>query len=147
MKKLSTSKKIINLCFALLFLWMAVIQFNDPDPMFWVGIYGFVMILSAYAIFARFNIILILLGLFISLAGSLYLMPSVFEWALHHGLSDIITRMSPDRPYIEEARESIGLLISSSALVYLYAQARAVKMTIYGKKIRECYEETDIEFF
>ncbi len=41
--------RVLNSAMALLFAWAAALNFNDPDPIQWVGIYGVAMTLSALA--------------------------------------------------------------------------------------------------
>lgn len=116
--------KIVNLTLMLLFLLFMVVQFNDPDPWFWVLLYAAVTVVAALASFGKFYIPLILIVLGASSGVSLYLMPSVFELFLQHDPADLVNRMSADRPYIEEARESLGLFFATLALIYFYALAR-----------------------
>ncbi|MFQ6024426.1 MAG: transmembrane 220 family protein, partial [Acidiferrobacterales bacterium] len=103
--------RIVNIGLTLLFLLAMAVQFNDPDPVLWAAIYGCVAVISGFAVFARFYIPLIVIAFAICLGGSLYLMPSVFELFLNHDPGELISGMSPDRPYVEEARESLGLLV------------------------------------
>ena len=58
-------------------------------------------------------------------AWSLTLWPSVFELFLHHPVGDLFTGMSPDRPYVEEAREALGLTIGVVAMIHLWLAARS----------------------
>ena len=115
--------RIVNIVVTLWFLSNAAVQFNDPDPLLWVAIYGTVAIIAGLAVFTRFYVPLIAVTLAVCLGGSLYLLPSVLELFLHHEPGDLISGMSPDRPYVEEARESLGLLIAAAALVYFLVLA------------------------
>ncbi|MFQ5759939.1 MAG: hypothetical protein ACE5HM_03080, partial [Acidiferrobacterales bacterium] len=76
---------------------------------------------------AKFYIPLIVITFAICLGGSLYLMPSVFELLINHDPGELISEMSPDRPYVEEARESLGLLVAAAALAYFYVLAKRVR--------------------
>ena len=116
--------KIVNLVLMLLFLLCMAVQFNDPDPWFWVLLYGAVTAIAALAIFGRFYIPLILIVLGASSGVSLYLMPSVLELFFQHDPSALVERMSADKPYIEESRESLGSFFAALALVYFYVLAR-----------------------
>ncbi|MFQ5757122.1 MAG: transmembrane 220 family protein [Acidiferrobacterales bacterium] len=116
--------RAINIILTLVFVLMMAVQFNDPDPVLWVSIYGLVAVVAGLAVFAKHYRPLIVTALVICASGSAYLMPSVFELFANHDVGDIVTKMSPDRPYIEEARESLGLLIAAVALVYFYGLAR-----------------------
>ncbi len=115
--------RVINIVLTLWFLLSAVVQFNDPDPLRWVAIYGAVTLIAGLAVFTRFYVPLIAVTLVVCLVWSLYLMPSVSELFLHHEPGELFTGMSPDRPYVEEARESLGLLIAAAALIYFFVLA------------------------
>lgn len=113
----------VNVVLTLWFLLNAAVQFNDPDPLLWIAIYGTVAIIAGLAVFTRFYLPLIAATLAVCLGGSLYLLPSAFELFLHHEPGELLSGMSPDRPYVEEARESLGLLIATAALVYFLVLA------------------------
>jgi hypothetical protein len=71
----------------------------------------------------RFYVPLIVFTLVVCVVWSLYLMPSVFELFLYHEPRELLSGMSTDRPYVEEARESLGLLIAATALLYFLVLA------------------------
>ena len=119
--------RIVNIALTLLFVLAMGVQFNDPDPVLWVVIYGCVALISGLAVFAKLYIPLIIIAFAVCLGGSLYLMPSVFELFLNHDPGELISGMSPDRPYVEETRESLGLLIAAAALAYFYVLAKRVR--------------------
>ncbi|MFQ5936977.1 MAG: transmembrane 220 family protein [Acidiferrobacterales bacterium] len=119
--------RAINVVLTVLFLLSMAVQFNDPDPLLWMAIYGAVALIAALAVFSKFYVPLILIVLVICLGGSLYLMPSVFELLLNHNPGELFGTMSPDRPYVEESRESLGLLIAVVALVYFLILARKLR--------------------
>ena len=110
--------KVLSTIFALLFGLFGYVQLNDPDPMLWVGLYGFVAVVNIMAIFRFFPKRSIVLGLVVLGAGCLYLSPSLLEW-MTSGVS-LIEGMSPDRPYVEESREMLGMLMALGTLVYQY---------------------------
>lgn len=115
--------RAINVALTLWFLLNAAVQFNDPDPLRWVAIYCATTLIAGLAVFMRFYVPLIVFTLVVCLAWSLYLMPSVFELFLRHEPRELLSGMSPDRPYVEEARESLGLLIAATALLYFLVLA------------------------
>ncbi|MEZ6185959.1 MAG: hypothetical protein R3F62_13230 [Planctomycetota bacterium] len=53
------------------------------------------------------------------LAWSATLAPSVLTWLRQHTIPEIVSAMSPDRPYIEESRECLGLFMAALAAVAL----------------------------
>ena len=114
--------RILSTVFTVIFGWFAIVQFNDPDPLIWIGLYSFVALVNAMGIFSFFPKRSIMLGLVVLGAGCLYLSPSLIEWI---GSSDsIITGMSPDRIYVEESREFLGMLMAFGTLVYQYMRSR-----------------------
>jgi hypothetical protein len=115
--------RVVNIILTLWFLLSAAVQFNDPDPLRWVAIYGTTTLIAGLAVFMRFYVPLIVVTLAVCLVWSLYLMPSVFELFLHHEPRELLSGMSADRPYVEEARESLGLLIAAAALIYFLVLA------------------------
>ncbi len=101
----------------LAFLMMAAIQLNDPDPVYWVVVYGMV----AAAPFARMcrhrlsNVPLlatsmVLAGLLIAVFGFIDLLVSGDYASIHD-------KMSPEKPHVQFAREFIGSLMAAVCLI------------------------------
>ncbi|NJW55053.1 transmembrane 220 family protein, partial [Salinimicrobium oceani] len=65
--------KFINAFFVIIFSISAVIQYNDPDPLLWMAVYGYGAIVCLLAIFRKDKRILHYLGIIIFLAYALYL--------------------------------------------------------------------------
>lgn len=104
--------KILNFILALMFLLFAFVQINDPDPVLWIAIYGLMAVVCILAIFKYYIKPL----LWVMMAGFLVYMvllfPGVKEWFAQPDLSilfDDVLKMQ--FPYIEEAREFLGLVI------------------------------------
>ena len=110
--------QVLSTLFTIVFGWFALAQFNDPDPLIWIGLYGFVSLVNAMAIFSFFPKRSIMLGMIVLSIGCLYLSPSLIEW-ISSGDS-LIDGMSPDRMYVEESREFLGMLMALGTLVYQY---------------------------
>jgi hypothetical protein len=111
--------KILNTIFGLMFLAFTVVQFNDPDPILWIAIYGAMVMVSVMAFFNRYFKML-LLGLAIAyLIYAALLFPSAMVWlksADRSLLFDDIAKMQ--YPYIEETREFLGLVICILVLIF-----------------------------
>ena len=103
-----------------LFSWAAILQLNDPDPVRWFAVYGAGAAVAACAFLlasggawcralallaAALTLVCLVWGsvISISLLGT--------GWTPLAGLGDLGGRMTPDRPEVEWARESLGLLI------------------------------------
>jgi hypothetical protein len=117
--------KILDGFLALMFLTFAIVQYNDPDPGLWVLVYGAMAIACAAAVFNRFST-----GLMIPMAGGYLILSALhvdgmLEWLGSENrklLFDDIAKMQ--YPYIEEAREFLGLLICLIVLLYLFMRVR-----------------------
>lgn len=112
--------KLINAFFVFIFSISAVIQYNDPDPLLWIGIYGYGALVCLLAILGKDNKILHYAGIGIFLAYALYLFfipDGVLSWITRHGAENITGSMSDEKPWIESTREFFGLLILSFALL------------------------------
>ncbi|MEQ9440759.1 MAG: transmembrane 220 family protein [Cyclobacteriaceae bacterium] len=115
--------KIVNILLALLFALFAFFQRNDPDPIHWILLYGYVSVMAGLAAFNRYYKPLLLLGIAIFIAFFLYLTPGIIDWFAHDdGLVNV--QMSDAKPWIEQTREAFGLLIGLAALVFLWWQQR-----------------------
>ena len=104
--------KIFNIVFALIFLLFTFVQFNDPDPILWIAIYGAMAVLCTMAIFNKYpkQVYLILLVLFVGYSTLLF--PSVLVWLRQEHLSDLFDDVAKmEHLYIEESREFLGLMI------------------------------------
>lgn len=115
-------KKIIDGTLAVLFFLFAAVQFNDPDPLLWIAIYGIVGLVSAGAFFRKYHQYTLISLILIITVWSLILLPNVFTWLSSSQLSEIAGEMMSDKPYIEGTRELGGLLIADLALVYHWRQ-------------------------
>ncbi|MBV6646396.1 MAG: transmembrane 220 family protein [Cyclobacteriaceae bacterium] len=118
------TRKITSAILALVFATFAYLQFNDPDPLLWVLLYGIVSLVSLLQVFdisnRRLNGILLLLFVLYSLN---YL-PGFYEWMTQPNKTELFGEMVDEKPYIEEAREFIGLLMSIGVL---FCQFRVAK--------------------
>ncbi len=112
--------KIISGLLFLLFASFAALQYNDPDPWLWIIIYGIVAISCLLRVFnagqRRINLIIIgILGVF-----SLVYIPGFYEWLTTPDKGEIFGEMVYEKPYIEETREFIGLMMAIAGMVYQY---------------------------
>jgi hypothetical protein len=124
--------RILNFILAVMFLIFAFVQINDPDPVIWILIYGVMAVMCVLAIF-EFYPTKVTLGLLLILTlYSFTYVPGVIEWLGSDDkalLFDDIAKMQ--YPYIEEAREFLGLLICVGVLIFHLVRA----MKKHGKII------------
>ena len=124
MVPISTVQRIVAAVFSLMLYTMAWLQLNDPDPMLWVAIYVVIASLGLAAVVKGVHRTVVGGALVIALAWSAWLSPSVYELFMFHSAQDLLTGMSPDRPYVEESREALGLLIGAAGLAHLLLASR-----------------------
>lgn len=105
MKKL---QRIVGVVFALLCIWAAYLQYNDPDAFTWYLIYGLAAIGSLFFAYGRLNFSVSLIFCLIYLVATAFLWPEKFE-GFTIGEGDIVN--------IEKGREACGMLIV--AIVFL----------------------------
>jgi hypothetical protein len=113
--------------FMLLFVMFSgfiFLQYNDPDPLLWMALYGYIAVLLALGIFNIYNKFLIAAGLLIYFAGAIYLFPSVIEWLTKENGKNFMQSMNNEKMYIEETRECAGLLICFACTLLLIYPAR-----------------------
>ncbi len=113
--------KFIKLFFSLLLIYVAWLQLNDPDPVFWVFLY---LICAIVPVISLFKPDKLHTHLFAGIATLFCFTAMVMSWpgsmeylSLHLNNESLIQDMSPNKPYIEEAREFFGALFALSIVV------------------------------
>jgi hypothetical protein len=120
--------RILNFILAVLFLLFAFVQINDPDPVIWILIYGAMAVLCIMAIFNFYPIKFTIGLLVLYVLYSIVYLPGVLEWLKQDNkalLFDDVAKMQ--YPYVESAREFLGLLICIIVLVFFVVRARRTK--------------------
>lgn len=107
--------KVISIVFAVLFLWAAYVQYNDPDALLWYAIYGSAALMSVLFFLEKLSFNVALIAFVLYFIGVFVFWPNEFEGV---GIDD------GDIGNIEHARESLGLLIN------------ALVMLMYGLRIK-----------
>jgi hypothetical protein len=108
--------KIFNRVFFILFLLIALLQLNDPDPILWIILYVFAAWLSLMASKNQYYPTLHLTQVGLSILWAIYILVwhnGVQEWFDEHTSAELVYRMQADKPWIEETRELGGLLITA----------------------------------
>jgi hypothetical protein len=120
--------KILKIFFAVLFLLFSIVQINDPDPLLWIVVYGAMMVVSIMAAYHRYPT-----GIMIIMAAGYLIMSVLYfdgfaTWLTtphRELLFDDLAKMQ--YPYIEEAREFMGLLICIAVLIFYFALSKGAK--------------------
>ena len=117
--------KIFNLVLAVMFVAFAFVQINDPDPVVWISIYGILAVTCIMAAFGRYYYY-VLIGLLVLYAGySLIYFSGVLEWLRSDDKTMLFSNLAKMQfPYIEEAREYLGLIICILVLIMHLYRAR-----------------------
>ena len=119
--------RYFNLFLCILFTLSAGLQFNDPDPAFWVAIYAGMAIIAGMAAFKKYYTWLILLGMAVMAFEIFRLMPAFWTW-ITSGMPSIVGSMKAESPHIELVREFLGIILCFGVLVMYYIQSRRQKI-------------------
>ena len=113
--------KALDYFFTALLLVVAWLQINDPDPAYWVLVYGLAAIVPlAHSLGKRPQLLAALtVGMIIS--GMIYAAPGFAEYLSAADFLSITASMDGPAKYVEPAREFLGLMIAL-AIVGFYAQ-------------------------
>ena len=114
--------KIIYAILAFILLSFVIVQYNDPDPLLWMPIYGYGAVLLAMAAGGKYHKIATIIGIAGYSLGAMYLFPSVLEWIEKEHGQNLMQRMANSKMYIEETRECGGLIIAAVFLVFSFLQ-------------------------
>jgi hypothetical protein len=137
--------RYVNGFFCVLFLLFAVVQYNDPDAILWILIYGMTAVWAGLAAFrpARFahsQPLLVAFGVTLAAmaAGALYDWPeSIADWwqneVVRGGMGTLASMTVKD---YEVVREGLGLIIATVALLVvaytLWRARRAPRLSARG---------------
>jgi hypothetical protein len=115
--------QILNLIFLLAFIFSVIVQFNDPDPLPWVIIYGLAALVCVLELLRRTHWLFPAAAATASLAWALSIAPRVIG---HVRFADLFAEFEMKNLAVEEARETGGLLISATwmAVVTIVAAKR-----------------------
>ena len=122
---------VFNLICCLLFVFSAALQYNDPDPYIWIPIYMYGAILCWLAFRNKFYPRAYLVGIAVYIVyavGLFFWKNGVLDWVTKHNAEDIAATMKAEKPWIEETREFLGLVILIVVLIANYFYARRKKV-------------------
>ena len=110
-KNMKSGVKFSSLLLGALFLLFAIFQYNDPDGVLWMGIYGIAAAISVGVAFNR-----VIMPILIA-AGVAYLVGAIAQWPpVFEGFGDTMHSLN-----VELARESAGLFLCFLVmLLYIY---------------------------
>lgn len=117
-------KKILGYFFGFVFISFAVVQYNDPDPVLWMAIYGIAAALSIAAGYGKVSNTVLAVACVAYAVGVIYWWPEQFE-GVGDSMRDARTGLLLKN--VEEGREALGLAICSIAMLSFILASRASK--------------------
>ena len=121
---ISTTRKLINILFFVLFTWSALIQLNDPDPYHWFAIYLIVALIPVISMFKQPSKLILRIIIIALLLYSFYHFSYFMDWIQIEDKNEIFGEMVYEKPYLEGTREFLGLLICALSLLFQLKKAK-----------------------
>lgn len=114
--------RIFSYSLGVLFTAFAIVQLNDPDPLLWVLIYLVTAIIAFLFPHKKTNRwLLLVLGISFLTGAVLLFPPSLGAWLSAEEKSKSLGMTLPG---IEEARESMGLLLCFLVMAFYWIKSR-----------------------
>jgi len=104
--------RILHYVFAAVFLVMAGLQFNDPDPIYWVAVYSSTALISIGKGLGRYSEFWAALTIGAIVAGMMFTIPGVLNFIEYGTFEELTGEMIASKPYVESTREFGGLFIA-----------------------------------
>jgi hypothetical protein len=123
--------RIFNGILAVIMIVFAILQWNDPDALIWIAVYGYVALMAGQGCFGVSIRPAILAGIAGLILGIMFYIPDVIRW-IGNGMPSISGQMKAESPFIELVREFFGLLIALLVMGYLYFYDRSVRRKVEG---------------
>ena len=114
--------KVANYVMIAVFLMCVVVQYNDPDPIRWMAIYGAAALCCILFASGKLPRVLPLIVAAIALVWAATIPPSF--WNKHVPMGEVFSMIHMIHPGVEEAREMGGLLIVVAWMLVLAFQKR-----------------------
>ncbi len=94
-----------------MFFAMAGLQFNDPDPVYWVAVYGGAALVALSKALGRHSEFWAAVTIGGVVAGLIYAVPGVLNFVDYGSFEELFGDMAASKPYVESTREFGGLMI------------------------------------
>ena len=107
-----------------MFITFAALQYNDPDPWAWIFMYMAFGLIAIFSASGRHNKWFTLAIALVSISWMVVLFPGLWQWITEEPADALLYGMSPDKMYIEESREFLGLFMGLGGLYYVFHQNR-----------------------
>jgi hypothetical protein len=113
--------KILNYFMLVVYLYMVVVQYNDPDTLLWISIYGIAAIICFLASRDRLHWGISATIVVVALGWALTLAPNVIGKV---SFGEMFSNLYMKTLAIEQAREMGGLLIAAGWMIVLTLSVR-----------------------
>lgn len=114
--------KVLHIFFSFLMLSFAALQWNDPDRVIWIGIYVATALMALIAFTEVCKSCVQAWAIMLSIISLIMLiqtLPGVITFVQTSNYGEIFSPMTEDKPYIEQVREFLGLLIVMIYSIYV----------------------------
>lgn len=123
--------KYFQFSLAIMFFFFAALQFNDPDPVQWIAIYGFVGIASVLTAIGETRALFryaLMAGLAASIVWMISMLPAFADW-ISMGAPSIFGSWKEGNQMTELTREFLGVSMCALTLGYqLYMYASRIQV-------------------
>ena len=104
--------RVLDLVIAALFFVFAGLQFDDPDPVYWVAAYGGTALVALGKALGRYSEFWAAVTIGGVIAGVIYAVPGVLNFIDFGNFDELVGGMTATKPYVESSREFAGLLLA-----------------------------------
>lgn len=125
--------KFFNYFFCFTFILFAALQYNDPDPYWWMPIYLYTAFFCWQAARNKFYPKFYIAGIIVYAAYAIYKIfdaNGLIDWIELHHAENIAETMKAEKPWVEESREFFGLVILIGVLVIDLIYARRKRRSV-----------------
>lgn len=117
--------KIVFSILGIIFVLFAALQWNDPDPMNWIILYGFMAVMCGMAAFGKYQKWPVLIGAAAYAIYAILLFPSFLTWLQSPNRAELFDEFAKmQNLYLEETREFLGLLVCILVMAFIWLSHR-----------------------
>ena len=111
--------KVINWVLFVILLLFALVQLNDPDPVIWFATYFIVALFAVLSNYLRIPKLYYYLAIAGLVLFSFFHISFFTDWVTTGTKEELFGNMLDKKPYIEGAREFLGLVLALVAMIYI----------------------------
>ena len=109
--------RYVHLVVVAVFAAMAAVQYNDPDPLYWIVVYGATAWVAGSAAYNQTSRLWSGIVIGLAAAGMLIAAPDFVDYLQSGDLGSLTGRMWPGT-FVEGAREFLGLSFATIVLIF-----------------------------